>query len=256
MTMNSQVAKGPHANDGELLALLDEQPMEQRVGLEAHVAHCEGCANRLDRLRAASGRVASAVASMDTPPLDVTRMQRRLATVRPPRSAATNAGFAWRAAAVVVLAAGVAAASPLRGWVVRHLQTPVPSTRVLPPSQPATPSPSPVANSAAGAVVWFTAQGNDLVIRFDAIPAGGTLDLTQSSDRQASAQIADGGNGESFLILPSELRVRNTAGSTADYRVTVPADVHTVRLIAGTASRSIDVTRGSSEKIRLGGSSW
>jgi hypothetical protein len=256
MTTNSQAANGRHANDGELLALLDEQPMPERSRLDTHVAQCEACASRLDRLRMASGRVASAVASIDTPPLDVTRMQRRLATVRSPRPMATNSGSAWRAAAVVVLAAGVAAASPLRGWVVRHVRTPAPSAPVLPSSQAATPSPAPAANSAAGAVVWFAAQGSDLVIRFDAIPAAGTLDLSQSSDRQASAQIAAGGNGESLLILPGELHVRNTKGSTADYRVTVPTDVHSVRLVAGTTSRSIDVTRKSPERIRLDASGW
>lgn len=256
MTTNTQAADGTHANDGELLALLDEQPMARHSRLNAHVARCQSCASRLDRLRVASGRVASAVASIDTPPLDVTRMQRRLATVRSPRPVATNSGFAWRAAAVVVLAAGVAAASPLRGWVVRHVQTPTPSAPVSAPSQTATPSPSHVANGAAGAVVWFAAPGNDLVIRFDAIPAAGTLDLTQSNDRQASAQIVAGGNGESLLILPGELRVRNASGSTADYRVTVPTGVHTVRLVAGTTSRSIDVTRKSPERIRLDASGW
>ena len=256
MTTNSQAANGSHANDGELLALLDEQPMVEHSRLDAHVAQCEACASRLDRLRAASGRVASAVALIDTPPLDVTRMQRRLATVRSPRRVATNSGFAWRAAAVVVLAAGVAAASPLRGWIVRHVNTPAQSTPALPPSHAPAPSPSPVATNAAGAVVWFTAQGNDLVIRFDAIPAAGTLDLSQSTDRQASAQIAAGGHGESLLILPGELRVRNTAGSTADYRVTVPTDVHTVRLVSGTSTRSIDVTRKSPERIRLDVSGW
>jgi hypothetical protein len=256
MTMNSQAEEGTHANDGELLALLDEQPIAQRSRLDAHVVHCQGCASRLDRLRIASGRVASAVASIETPPLDVTGMQRRPARLRSPRPVATNPGFAWRAAAIVVLAAGIAAASPLRGWVVRHVQTSAPSSSALPSRQAATPSPAKVANSAAGAVVWFTAQASELVIRFDAIPAAGTLNLSQSSDRQASAQIAAGGNSESLLILPGELRVRNSAGSTADYRVTVPTDVHTVRLVAGTASRSIDVTRGPSEKIRLDGLSW
>lgn len=254
MTMNNQTANGTHATDGELLALLDEQPMLRRSRLDAHVAQCQRCASRLDRLRMASGRVASAVASIVTPPLDVTRMQRRLATVRSARPVATNHGFAWRAASVVVLAAGVAAASPLRGWVVRHVQTPTRSTPALPSKQTVTPS--PIANKVAGAVVWFTAQGNNLIIRFDAIPAAGTLELTQSTDRQASAQIAAGGSSESLLILPGELRVRNTGASTADYRVTVPTDVHTVRLVAGTASRSIDVTRGSSERIRLDASGW
>lgn len=255
MTANRQAANRSHADDGELLALIDEQPMTDRALLDAHVARCEICANRLDRMRLASARVAMAVSSIDVPPFDATNVQRRLATVHPSRPSASNAGFAWRAAAVVVLATGVAAASPLRGWVVRRMQKTTP-TQVVPSHQPATSAAQPVAAKPSGAVVWFAATGNELVIRFVAAQAAGTLELVPSVERQASAQIVEGGNDEALLILPGELRVRNASTSTADYRVTVPADVHSIRLAAGNATRLIAFTGGASQRIHLDASAW
>jgi hypothetical protein len=255
MNPNSQAATASHVADGDLLALLDEQPMQERARVDAHVARCEACANRLDRLRLASVRVSTAVSSIDVPPFDVTNMQRRLATVHSSRSSASNAGFAWRAAAVVVLAAGVAAASPLRGWLASHVRETT-RTQVVPANQPATSAPQPIAAKPSGAVVWFAATGSELVIRFVALQTAGTLELVPSIEHQASAQIVARGSDEALLILPGELRVRNASSSTADYRVTVPADVHSIRLAAGNATRLIAVTRGTSQRIHLDASAW
>jgi hypothetical protein len=61
--------------------------------------------------------------------------------------------------------------------------------------------------------------------------SAGTFELSAGEDPRASAQIAAGAGGEGFVVLPSELRVRNTAGSVADYRVVLSPRIRRVRVV-------------------------
>jgi hypothetical protein len=79
--------------------------------------------------------------------------------------------------------------------------------------------------------VWFHPGDDELVIRFEAQPRAGTLELSAGQDPRASAQIVAGAGGEAFVVLPSELRVRNTAGSVADYRVVLSPRIRRVRVV-------------------------
>ncbi|HEX5725726.1 MAG TPA: zf-HC2 domain-containing protein, partial [Longimicrobiaceae bacterium] len=64
-----------HTDEGALQALLDgELTPAQAAGVEAHLASCSACAAELEGLRAARGRLSSALALADAvPPMLATR---------------------------------------------------------------------------------------------------------------------------------------------------------------------------------------
>jgi hypothetical protein len=127
-----------------------------------------------------------------------------------------------------VLVAGLAV-SPLGAWVaaqVGRLTAPLTSDResespASPAAPGATPEPGPT-------VVYFQPAGTELMVRLDARPSGGTLSVER--DDRASAQIVRAHAGESLVVLPSALRIRNTSASSADYLLTLPASVRTLRV--------------------------
>src|SRR5690606_11612159 len=66
------------------------------------------------------------------------------------------------------------------------------------------------------------------------------------------AQVTNGG-AEEMLVLPAGLRIENSAGSRASYRVTLPASVRRVTVRVGQAEARSVVVGGSgwSEEVRL-----
>jgi hypothetical protein len=160
-----------------------------------------------------------------------------------------------RAAAAILLLAGVAAASPARGWILErvlwHGSEPTTPHRVV-TDQP----PQPVPEQIAGSIVRFAPESDELVIRFAVRPAAGSLTLVVGEDVRSSAQIVSGARGEAFLVLPSELRVRNAPGSLAVYQVMLSPAVRHVRVELGvgdlTEIASVDVTPGMRRVIQLG----
>ncbi len=98
---------------------------------------------------------------------------------------------------------------------------------------------------AMGAIVWFEPpDGSELVVRFDERPAAGSVELARGTDDRAAAQVIARAGSEVLVVLPGELRVRNSRASTADYRVTVPPSVRRIRLHVGShdaTARVVDV---------------
>jgi anti-sigma factor RsiW len=249
-----------HATDGDLVRLLDSETTAADADLAGHVAECQECGARLARFRLRSERVAAELRATDVPSVDAARL-------RPPFDQASVArrrrrrwaAALWsrpelRAAAALILIASVAAASPAaRGWIldrVARLRGATPAPRSEPrPSEQGT-------GGTVGARVWFEAPtGEELVVRFDAQPAGGTLALGVTDDDRASAQVIARARGEGFLVLPGELRVRNTGTSVADYRITLPPGVRRVRVHVGPAETGpilVDVAPGATRVILLG----
>jgi hypothetical protein len=83
------------------------------------------------------------------------------------------------------------------------------------------------------------------VIRLESPQVSGTLELIGGREPRSSAQILSGANGEAFLVLPSELRIRSTAASVASYRIVLSADIRRVRIEASgdwVGATSFDVT--------------
>lgn len=261
----------PHLDDGELLALLDgEADDAERVDLETHLAACAECRARMERYRLRRDRLATLLAGADfdipastsltsapTSTVDVANEaeapDRKVIPLRP--RAAEPRRFVdrpWlRAAAVVVLLAAAAAiATPARAWIIAFVsrrwshitqqpQTPSPRTTPAPPVQR---PPEPVQ---ASAQVRFVPAGAELRVEVAHAQAAGSLTLVSVDGTAASGEVV-GVQAVEMLVVPSGLRIRNTAAATADYRVQVPEAVRRVRVRIG--GREIVV-----ERIDLGG---
>jgi hypothetical protein len=236
-TMESQ----RHATDGDLIRVIDGELVDADVALGAHVAGCADCSARLNRLRSISSQVSDALRVVDVAPIDPVRIRPPFDDVgvarlrRRRRTVALWSRPGLRAAAALLLLAGVAAASPAaRRWIVERVSrlrgtTPAPTAE---PRQSSSNQPG----SSAGSRVWFAPPtGPELIVRFETRPASGRLVLQAADDDRASAQVVAGASGEALLILPGEVRVRNSAASVADYRLTLPPSVRRVRVHIGPA---------------------
>jgi hypothetical protein len=246
-----------HATDGDLIRLLDMETTTADAELGAHVTDCAECTARLGQLRQRSKRLGALLRATDRPPVDARR-------IRPPFDelgvarlrARRHAMRPWmrpgvRAAAGLLLLAGVAAASPAaRTWVLER----VARLRARPAPPSARPPASQAPRGSVGATVFFAPPaGGELAVHFDERQAAGTLELVSGNDDRASAQVAARAGTEALLVLPGELRVRNGPASTADYRVTLPASVRRVRVHVGPGAPPIvvDLQAGSRRVVEL-----
>jgi hypothetical protein len=251
-TMESQ----RHATDGDLVRLLDAEAAPSGE-LAVHVAECRECGDRLSQLRRRSERLAAELRATDLPPVDPARIRPPLDQVSLARLRGRRRAIAlWsrpglRAAAALLLLAGVAAASPAaRGWIMERVSR----LRGAAPRMEPTP-PRREGGARVGARVWFTPTDDELVIRFETRQAGGTLELVAGDEPRSSAQIVGDASDETLLVLPSELRIRNTSGSVASYRVVLSPSVRHVRVDAGDSAHGgmpVDVTPGMRRVISLG----
>jgi anti-sigma factor RsiW len=238
-----------HPSDGLLVALIDGETQSD-AAIDRHVAQCHTCASRVAQLRQLDSRVSAAVTRIAIPTFDAAAMRTRLAqaNAKRPRPVVGWMPRAARIAAAIVLVAGAAWASPAREWVVRRLAPVEPSSDAPKAARPAAPAPA-----VAGMVVRFAPVGDELVVRLAARPDDGMLEVQAASGDQVSARITRGGANEEMLVLPGELRILNSAQSTADYRVSVPSGVARVRIVvAGEERRVIPIVPTTHATITLG----
>jgi hypothetical protein len=159
-----------------------------------------------------------------------------------------------RAAAVVVglLALG-SAVRPVRAWIAARWTalTAHEVVAVHPVPQALMPTPAP----ASATSVAFVPGAASFVVAFEAVPAGGRLSVEPTAtDRLTLTSTGRAG----VLVLPGELRVQNSAASTSDYRVEMPAGLTRLRVRVGgrtvldvapsaaTHGWTIDLVRGGS----------
>jgi hypothetical protein len=119
-----------------------------------------------------------------------------------------------------------------------------------------TPAAPQVPTGSVGATIFFDPPtGGELAVRFDARPSAGSLELSSGDVTRASAQVTARASTEALLVLPGELRVRNSPTSAADYRITVPASVRRVRVHIGPGGPPIvvDLPAGSRRAVELAG---
>jgi hypothetical protein len=247
-----------HGTDGELIGLLDGGVDATHSMIGAHVDTCAVCTARLAVLQQRADRVSDVLAMTEPPRIDRARLlpaSDRLVSAhrRARRRAFWSPGM--RAAAAILLLAGVAAASPARGWILDRV--PWRGEKSIPPDRGLTDRvPQPIPEQVAGSIVRFAPDSDELVIRFAVRPAAGWLTLVVGEDVRSSAQIVSGARGEAFLVLPSELRVRNAPGSLAVYQVMLSPAVRRVRVELGvgdvTQIATVDVTPGMRRVIQLG----
>jgi anti-sigma factor RsiW len=256
MTMISTRAER-HGTDGELIGILDgEADAARSVG--AHVDTCVACSARLAVLQHRADRLSEVLAMNEPPTVERARLfpapDRIAEAYRRARRRPLWSRPGMRAAAGILLLAGVAAASPARGWVLDR----VPWRRAEPAREPgvADRTTAPAPRQVAGSIVRFAHDSDELVIRFAVRPAAGTLTLLVGDDLRSSAQIVSGADGEAFLVLPSELRIRNAAASLASYEVMLSPTLRRVRVELGVNRAqeiaSVNVMAGMRHVIRLG----
>ena len=221
-----------HPDDGVLLALNDGEPGSDLDAAWSHVERCEECRSRLSAIAKDSERVRGALASIEVPRVSLDDFRRGVADARRSRVRSTWRQPRWRVAAALIVLAGAAAASPIRHWFIRRNQE---RTATAVDSVPG-PAAVPTRQAAsAGATVSFAPTDTGFTVRFDSVPASGTLTVRRSSDANITARIVTGAGsgGDALVVLPGELRVRNAVSARASYAVTLPDGVTRLRVIVG-----------------------
>jgi hypothetical protein len=228
-----------HLDDGAIVRFLDgEAAADERAGVEAHLAACPRCTERLAALRRRSVNLGVLLARGDfaVPPVAAAPVD-DLAARRAARRAPMHPWLQAAAVAMLMVSAGLFAA-PVRDWV-RGLASGGGSPAA---EQPAS---APTATSAevplAGARIQFTPEGAELSVEIAHPQAGGALRLESSAGSTASAEVrAPAGTAPAeLLVLPSALRIANDPASVAEYRVTVPASVRRVRVRIGSGPPNV-----------------
>ena len=117
---------------------------------------------------------------------------------------------------------------------------------------PVAPSMGPTLQAVHAPIATSVVDGRTVAV----CTLAGALAIVAGDDSRSSARIVSGAQGEAFLILPDELRIRNADRSVADYEVTLAAVVRHVRVYAGTADDReiavLDIEPGDRRVVRLG----
>lgn len=230
--MNKVIGATPHPSEGDLIRYLDAELSEiEERRLRAHVDGCGRCTATLEEVARYSRSVSRLVAGSPVAGPDVVTRARALATVRRAhvaRVAGRRRAVHGALAASVVLVLAIAA-PPVQAWLLDRfdaLRAPV----AAPVAEPAAPVVE--AEAERGSVVAFTPRGVRFDLEVERFQEAGTLTVEFREAPRASAQIV-GGSDETMLVLPSGLRVENGEGSSASYRVVVPAELPEVRISIG-----------------------
>jgi hypothetical protein len=230
--MASSLDHEQHAGDGELLALYDRQIGRELDAWRQHVTRCADCQRRLAVISDNAQRVRESLSVIPIPRLDASALRVRIAAAGARRTVPWWRRPAVQAAAALVIVTALAAASPARHWLREHFGRA--TAPVAPPRAPSKQAPAPPELS--GATVSFPASGPTFTMRLDVSPVTGSLVIERTAADQISVQVASGAGtgGDDMVVLPSELRVRNTTSSRASYRVSIPSSVtRVVVIVAG-----------------------
>jgi hypothetical protein len=170
------------------------------------------------------------------PPITADAFRRRLAQASAQGAVPRWRRAAWQAAAAVLIVAGAAAATgPIRVWMRHRTERPAPEQR-SPTPRPATTALE--SHDRSGAAVSFAARGPDFMVRFDSLPVAGTLTVDSATGPDITARVVSGAGtgGDAMVVLPGELRIRNSTGSRASYSLSVPHVVTRLRVIVAGSS--------------------
>lgn len=230
-----------HLDEGTLVRLVDDElSADERRGVEAHLSGCEPCRRERDRIEALS-RAFSGWAGWAEPaePPRLAGVEEILRAAdgadadggRGRRSAGGVVGTilrapAFRAAAVLVLLAGVALAfPPVSRWVEERVAGPTAGPGEVAPS----------ADVAPGSIsVSFRPAGERLTVRVERLPARGSVRIAPGAGPDVEARVIGGEGDEELTVLPDGLAVRIPEGSTADFAIAVPVTVRAIDLfVAG-----------------------
>lgn len=226
--MNDSRDQHAHASDESLLRIIDDEPIEQKERLLAHVTGCAECASRLDAMRRSSSALTELMRATEPPAMsDLERERQRKAIAS--RLARSSRSRQWRriavAAASMFVVAGVAAATPIRAWLAARHQSdsarngsPGLATRAVGATAPLPSS-----------TVSFVTTGDTLLVDIAHAQPSGVLELRPGRLTSTSATIV-GGRNEWLTVMPGALLIHNGAAATATYSVELGDNVRTVRV--------------------------
>jgi hypothetical protein len=148
------------------------------------------------------------------------------------------ASRAWlMRAAVLILAVGMFGIPSVRAAVSNVWQ------RLLGESTPAAEIES-TAITADVMTLAFPFDGATFELSFDSPQAMGAVFVTFGKAERVRVRV-ENGRGTELLVQPAGMHVRNTARSTASYRIDLPMDVREVRVIvAGRLARRLEAESG------------
>ena len=231
-----------HLPDGALIRWIDgETTPAEREELRAHLEQCDGCAERLNLLQRRAARL-SALLVATQPPVPEwvppsASVQAEVVSIESARERRALRSAALSRAPWLRIAAGLALlltlgvmAPPVRAWVVEWAGRGWSEVAAVFGGERET---APVAATDPGRTrVSFVPAGEELVLEIARRQAGGALILQVHDAADATVEVR-GGRGENVLVLPERVRIENLAESSADYRITLPAQLESVRVGVG-----------------------
>jgi hypothetical protein len=230
---------GPHATDGVLLALIDEEHDDEgRAELAdaiEHVSGCNVCQERMSAIEASSRRVREALAAIIIPVSGESTLHRGVTRTASRIVVPVWRRPAWQAAVACLVLAAAAAASPIRHWLLRRFNAPTTPVSLEPASAPSAAAQSTTPRMDRSSIVSFAPSGADFTVQFDSLSAAGVLTAERSTAPEISARALNGASADPLMLLPGILRVRSTPVSHASYVISLPTTVKRLRVIvAGT----------------------
>jgi predicted anti-sigma-YlaC factor YlaD len=235
----------PHASDGEIIAFLDGEHASLAESVRRHLEECDACRERRDRFSEYATFVHTELSTISVPVVDQDLFAKRVAS-RARTSKPVWRRPRWVAAAAVAGLAAVATASPARRWLRSFVDRPAVNQSAQPTISPAMPK------SSSGGSVSFVPTSAIFTLLLDSVPAAGVLVVETARDDKITASVVSGAatGGDAFVVLPAELRIRNTTQARASYHIAVPRSVTQFRAIVagsvifdGSAPASITLSR-------------
>jgi hypothetical protein len=224
-----------HMEDGVLVRYLDREcDNDEEAAVRGHVGGCETCAARLGQLEHRSRAVRVALRAAD----------------RPARQSRPAPRWGLRAAAaMLVLLAVAGTVRPVRAWILERAEALWSALT----GAPAPGAPAPAAAAPETAAVSFVPAGDAFTLEVAGRQVAGVLVVETAAGDTARATVWGGSGTESLLILPSGLRIVNPSGSTARYRVALPARLGRVRVVVEGGTPRVFDAGGPPLEIDLGG---
>src|SRR5687768_1251990 len=188
-----------HYTEGVLQAYLDgEVAADTRAGVDAHVAGCSACADRLQELRQLNGTFAAALQLIDVeaiPAAAYAQLEFRARNRRWTERFAGSRAALTRAAALVLgvtlVAAAAVPASPLRGWLVRVWNSIATSNTESATQMPAGPTAVPAAPSPPNAFLFVPVDGR-VRVTLTALASGTKVHVKLVDDERGKLESSGG----------------------------------------------------------------
>lgn len=220
-----------HIDDGQLLAHLDaELESGAEASVTAHLAQCERCRAKAERLERDLHDVRAVLAAADPAPPPATSYDRPwLDTDARPgaeaRSAAPRRVRSWLRAAAVVAALALVV-GPARAWIVDLLGPDAPVVAPLPVVEP-DPAPQP----SAVATTSFRPTSPAVTLVLGPGARGVRVRVEAAADDRVG--LWSPWDDVGITVLPDRMDVTGLEGRSGEIRLMVPAGIRSVTL--GTA---------------------